>query len=64
MIRADGEIACSCEMVMACVDMSGPRTTEFREQPMRRLEHLFEQDRHLPLPEKAGRKVGLKRGRR
>lgn len=64
MVRPDGGIACVSEMVMACVDMTGPRVCAFAAGPMERLEALFERDRVLPWPEKAGRAVGLRKGRR
>ena len=64
MIRPGGEIACVAEMVMACVDMRGPKTAQFPPEVMARLERVWERDVSLALPELAGRRMGLRRGRR
>lgn len=64
MIREDGEIACMSEMVMACIDMTGPRICAFAEGPAARLDALFERHCKEPWPDKAGRSLGLGNGRR
>lgn len=54
-------VCCTGEMLMACIDMRGPKSTPFPQEAQDRLQCLQARDVHLSWPERAGRAVGIKR---
>lgn len=62
MTRADdGKSLCTAEMLMACVDSSGPKTTPFPEVTAKRLGDLYAAQSKQPWPERAGRAIAVKK---
>ena len=59
--QADGVLACTAEMVMASIDMRGPRTAPFPAMAAERLRALLDARRDEPWPGRAGRSVGIRR---
>jgi acyl-CoA thioester hydrolase len=59
--ESEGYLAASTELVVVHVDLGERRSSAWRGKPSERLEKLFEVHRMLEWPEKAGRKMGIKR---
>ncbi len=59
MRRNDGERAASNEILMLHVDFATRRASPWREETRARLEALWEAHRALPIPDAAGRRMGL-----
>ena len=58
--RAD-EVCATAEWISAHMDMATRRMAPFRPDLMARLEELLAAHRHMPWPEHAGRKIGIRR---
>lgn len=59
--HADGWLAATSESLSLHVEMAGPRVAAFPADIAARVEALATAHRSLPMPERAGRAIGIKR---
>ncbi len=59
--HADGWLAATAEGLTLHVDQSGPRVAPMPENILGQLGKLHDAQKHLPLPERVGRKIGIKK---
>jgi acyl-CoA thioester hydrolase len=61
--RESGDVLAWSEQVLICIDQSGdaPRPAPFKPEMKRALEKIAAAQAHLPLPERAGQGISLKR---
>jgi acyl-CoA thioester hydrolase len=57
----DGWLAATCEVLTLHVDMAGPKVTPFPADILSRVEAMRAAHATLPLPERAGRSIAIKR---
>ena len=53
--------AATIEILALHVDLSGPRSIPFADEPRRRIDALLEEHRALPRPPELGRVIGIRR---
>lgn len=59
--HADGWLAATSEVLSLHIDMSGPKVAPFPPDIMARIEALSAAHAELPMPERAGRSIAIKR---
>lgn len=59
--HVDGWLAATCEVLTLHVDMNGPKVAPFPADILARVEAMHRAHAVLPVPEKAGRSISLKR---
>ena len=60
-IHPEGWVAATCETLSLHIDMSGPKVTQFPADLVENLAAMQEAHRPLPVPERAGRGIAIKR---
>jgi acyl-CoA thioester hydrolase len=59
--HVDGWLAATSELLSLHVDMAGPRVAPFPADIMQKVEAFADAHKHLPMPERAGRSIGIRR---
>lgn len=59
--HVDGWLAATCEVLTLHVDMSGPKVCPFPTDILAKLEAMHAAHAALPVPERAGRSIGIRR---
>jgi acyl-CoA thioester hydrolase len=59
--HVDGWLAATSENLMLHVDMAGPKVAPFPTDIMERIEEMAKAHAALPVPERAGRAIGIRR---
>ena len=59
--HVDGWVAATCETLSLHVDMDGPKVTPFPADITERIEAMFVAHAALPMPERAGRAIAIRR---
>jgi acyl-CoA thioester hydrolase len=59
--HSDGWLAATCEVLSLHIDMAGPKVTTFPPDVMTKVEALRAAHTGLPMPERAGRSIAIKR---
>ena len=60
-LHADGWLAATSESLSLHIDMGGPKVAPFPDDIMRKVEAMREAHAGLPLPDRAGRSIGIRR---
>lgn len=60
-VHKDGWVAATAEVLSLHVDMAGPKVSPFPEDVVPKLAHYKEAHAKLPVPERVGRSIGIKR---
>ncbi|RIK88954.1 MAG: thioesterase [Hyphomicrobiales bacterium] len=61
MRHEDGWLAATAETLTLHVDMNGPKVVPFPPDVLARIEAMHARHAHLPVPERAGRAIGIRR---
>jgi acyl-CoA thioester hydrolase len=59
--HVDGWLAATSENLMLHVDMAGPKVAPFPADIMEKIEAMANAHARLPVPERAGRAIGIRR---
>ena len=57
----DGWLSATSESIALHVDMNGPKVAPFADDIMAKIQDMAERQKHLAVPEGAGRKIEIKR---
>ncbi len=60
LLHADGWLSATCEALSLHVDMTGPKVAPFPPDVTENIERLAADHQKLPVPERVGRKIGIK----
>lgn len=61
LFHVDGWLAATCEVLTLHIDMGGPKVAPFPPDVLAKVEALRTAHAALPMPERAGRSIGIKR---
>ncbi len=59
--HADGWLAATSEVLTLHIDMSGPKVCPFPPDVLANIEAMRSEHANLPVPERAGRSIGIRR---